>query len=75
MAAMVAAPRGRRREGWKLDSGATFHVSYTRAQLSDWKKESPETTAKVADGNIPAVDGCLRIEVDLDQPEHTTKLV
>ena len=30
---------------------------------------------EIADGNILVVDGFGRIEVDLDQPGHTTKMV
>ena len=33
------------------------------------------TTVEIAGGNILPVDGFRRIEVDLDQPSHTTKMV
>ena len=73
--AMVAAARGDRKEEWEPDSGATFHMSHTRAGMSAYKKASPGTTVEIADGNILPVDGFGKIEVDLDQPGHTTKMV
>ena len=75
VAAMVVAARGDRREEWESNSGATFHMSHTRAGMSAYKKASPGTTVEIADGNILPVDGFGRIEVDLDQPGHTTKMV
>ena len=60
---------------WESDSGATFHMSRTRAGMSAYKKASPGTNVEIADGNILPVDGFGRIEVDLDQPGHTTKMV
>ena len=36
---------------------------------------SPGANVEVADGNILPVNGFGRIEVDLDQPGHTTKMV
>ena len=75
VAAMVGAARGDRKEDWESDSGATFHMSHTRAGMSVHKKASPGTTVEIADGNILPVDGFGRIEVDLDQPGHTTKMV
>ena len=75
-AAMVGAARGDRKEEWESDSGATFHMSsHTRTGMSAYKKASPGTTVDIADGNILPVDGFGRIEVDLDQPGHTTKMV
>ena len=75
VAAMVGAARSDRKEEWESDSGATFHMSHTRAGMSAYKKASPETNVEIADGNILPVDGFGRIEVDLDQPGHTTKVV
>ena len=75
VAAMVGAARSDRKEEWESDSGATFHMSHTRAGMSSYKKASPGTNVKIADGNILPVDGFGRIEVDLDQPGHTTKMV
>ena len=75
VAAMVGAARGDRKEEWESDSGATFHMSHTRAGMSAYKKASPGTNVEIADGNILPVDGFGRIEVDLDQPGHTTKMV
>ena len=75
MAAMVGAARSDRKEEWESDSGATFHMSHTRAGMSAYKKASPGTNVEIADGNILPVDGFGRIEVDLDQPGHTTKMV
>ena len=75
VAEMVEAARGDRKEDWELDSGATFHMSYTRAGMSAYKKAPPGTTVEIADGNFLPVDGFGRIEVDLDQPGHTTKMV
>ena len=75
VAAIVGAARGNRREEWEPDSGATFHMSHTRAGMSAYKKVSPGANVEIADGNIRPVDGFGRIEVDLDQPVHTTKMV
>ena len=74
-AIMVGAARGDRKGEWKSDSGATFHMSHNRAGMSAYKKASPGTNVEIADGNILPVDGFGRIEVDLDQPGHTTKMV
>ena len=43
--------------------------------MSAYKMASPGTTVRIADGNILPVDGFGRIEVGLDQPGHTTKMV
>ena len=75
VAAMVGAARGDRKEVWESDSGATFHMSHTRAGMSAYKKASPGTNVEIADGNILPVDGFGRIEVDLDQPGHTIRMV
>ena len=72
VAAMVGAAGSDRKEKWESDSGATFHMSHTRAGMSAHKKASPGTNVEIADGNILPVDGFGRIEVDLDQPGHTT---
>ena len=71
---MVGAARSDRKEEWESDSGATFHMSHTRAGVSSYKKASPGTNVEIADGNILPVDGFGRIEVDLDQPGNTTKM-
>ena len=73
--AMVGAARGDRKKEWESDSGATFHMPHTRAGMSAYKKALPGTTVEIADGNILPVDGFGRIEVNLDQPGHTTKMV
>ena len=75
VAAMVGAARGDRKEGRESDSGTTFHMSPTRAGMSANKKASPGTNVEITDGNILPVDGFGKIEVDLDQPDHTTKMV
>ena len=75
VAAMVGTARGDRKEEWESDSGATFHMSHTRAGMSAYKKASPGTNVEIADGNTLPMDGFGRIEVDLDQPGHTTKMV
>ena len=75
VAAMVGAARGDRKEEWESDSSATFHMSHTRAGMFAYKKASPRTNVEIVDGNILRVDGFGRIEVDLDQPGHTTKMV
>ena len=75
VAAMVGAARSDRKEKWESDSGATFHMSHTRAEMSAYKKASPGTNVEVADGHILPMDGFGRIEVDLDQPGCTTKMV
>ena len=72
---MEGTARGDRKEEWESDSGATFHMSHTCAGMSAYKKASPGTNIEIADGNILPVDGFGRIEVDLDQPGHTTKMV
>ena len=75
VAAMVGTARGTRKEERESDSGATFHMSHIRAGMSAYKKASPGTNVEIAGGNILPVDGFGRIEVDLDQPGHTTKMV
>ena len=75
VAAMVGAARSDRKEEWESDSGATFHRSHTRAGMSAYKKASLGTNVEITDGNILALDGLGRIEVVLDQPGHTTKVV
>ena len=75
VAAMVGTARSDRKEEWESDSGATFHMSHARARMSAYKKASPGTNVEIADGNILPVDRFGRIEVDLDQPGHTTKVV
>ena len=75
VAEIVGAARGDRKGEWESDSGATFHTSHTRAGMSAYNKASPRTTVEIDDGNIPPVNGFGRIEVDLDQPGHTTKMV
>ena len=75
VAAMVGAARSDRKEEWESDSGTTFHMSLTRAGMSAYKKASPGTNDEIADDNILPVDGFGGIEVGLDQPGHTTKMV
>ena len=73
-AAMMRAARDDRKEEWESYFSATFHTSHTRAGMSAYKKASPGMTVEIADGNILPVDGFGKIEVDLDQPGHTTKM-
>ena len=54
--AMVGAARSVTKEEWESDSGATFHMSHTRAGRSAYKKASPGTNVEIADGNILPVD-------------------
>ena len=77
VSAMVGAARGDRKEEWESDSGATFHMSHTRAGMSAYKNASPGTTVEIADGKTLPVDGFGRVEVDLDldQLGHTTRMV
>ena len=75
VAAMVGEARGDRKEEWESDSGAIFHMSHTLAGMSAYKKASPGTTVEIADGNIVPVDGFGRIEGDLGQSGHPTKMV
>ena len=75
VAVMMGAGRGDRKEEWEPDSGATFHMSHTRAGMSPYKEASPGTNVEIADGNILPVNGFGRVEVDLDQPGHTTMMV
>ncbi|CAN0431320.1 unnamed protein product, partial [Ascophyllum nodosum] len=63
LAAMVGAAHSDRKEKWESDSGATFHMSHTRAGMFAYKKASPGTNVEIADGNILPVDGFGRIEV------------
>ena len=74
-AAMVGAAHGDGKRERNLDSGATFHMSHTRAVMTIYKKASAGTTVEIADGTILPVDGFGTIEVDLDQPGNTTKPV
>ena len=73
--AMVGTARGDRKKEWKSDSGGTFHMLHTRAGMSAYKKATPGMNVEIADGNILPVDGFGRVEMDLDQPGHTTKMV
>ena len=75
VAAMGGAARSDRKKEWESASGATFHMSHTRAGMSAYEKASPGTDVEIAGGNILSVDVFGRIEVDLDQPGHTTKMV
>ena len=50
-------------------------MSHTRTGMSAYKKASPGTNVEITDGNILPVDGFGRIEVDLDQPGYTAKMV
>ena len=75
VAAMVGTARGDRKKECESDSGAIFHMLHTRAGMSAYKKASPGTNVEIADVNILPVDGFGRIEVDLGQPSHTTKIV
>lgn len=75
MTAMVGAARGDMKEEWELDSVATLHMPHVRTGMSDYKKAFPETTVDIANGNVLPLDGFGRIEVDLGQPRHTTKMV
>ena len=75
----VAATTGAAREGDEdegdLDSGALFHMSHTQAGMTAYKNATAGTTVEVADGTILTVNGLGTIEVDLNQPVTTTKLV
>ena len=76
---LVAATTGVAREDGKdgrdSDSGASFHTAYTQAGITAYKKAPAGTTVEVADWIILIVDGLGTVEVDLDQPETTTKPV
>ena len=50
-------------------------MSHSRAGMFAYKKASPGTTVEIVDGNVLPVDVFGRIEVDLDEPGHTTKIV
>ena len=52
VAAIMGTARGDRKEECESDSGATFHMSHTRAGMSAYEKASPGTNAEIADGNI-----------------------
>ena len=75
MVAMMETARGGSEEDWESDFIAIFHMYYTSARMTTRKKASPETMVEVADGNILPVDGLGRMEVDLEKPCITTKLV
>ena len=66
MSTMVGAARGGSEKECESDSGAKFHMSHTRAEMTAYKKALPGTPVEVADGNILPVDGFGIIEVDLD---------
>ena len=53
----------------------SFHMFYTQAGMTAYKKAPAETTVEVADGTIFPVDGFGIVEVDLDQPGTTIKPV
>ena len=50
-------------------------MSHTRTGMTTKKKASPGTAVEVAHGHILPIDGFGTLEVDLDQPGNTTKLV
>ena len=50
-------------------------MSHTRDGMSADKKASPGTNVEIVDRNILPVDGFGRIEVDLDQAGHITRMV
>ena len=63
VAAMVGTARSDRKKEMESDSGATFHMSHTRAGMSAYKKASPGTNVEIADSYIPVVGSliCMRI--------------
>ena len=71
-AAMIGAARGDRKEEWESDSGASFHISHTRAGMTAYKKTPAGTTVEVVDGTTLPADGFGAVEMDLDQPDATT---
>ena len=75
VAATIGAACGDGEEEWDLNSGASFHMSHTRAGMTADKKTPAGTTFEVADGTILPVDGFGTVGVDLDQPGTTTKPV
>ena len=75
VAATIGAARGDGEEEWDSDSGASFHMSHTRAGMTAYKKAPAGTTVEVADRTILPVDGFGTVEVNLDQPGTTTNSV
>ena len=68
VAVTIGAARGNGKEEWDPDSGATFHMSHTRAGMTAYKKAPAGMTVEVADETILPVDVFGAVEVDLDQP-------
>ena len=75
VAATIGAARGDGKGEWDSDSGASFHVSHTQAEMTAYKTAPGGTTVEVADEAILPVDGFGKVEVDLDQPGTMTKPV
>ena len=75
VAPMAEAARGDDKEDWDSDSGASFHMSHTQAEMTAYKKAPAGTIVEVADGTILPIDEFGTAEVDLDQPSTTTKPV
>ena len=73
MAAMVEAAHRDDKE--HSNSGATFHMSHTSAEMTAYKKASPGKIVEVDDGTILPVDGFGVIEVDVDKLGTTSKPV
>ena len=70
-----SAARGGGKGEWDSNSGVTFHMPPTHAEMTAYKKAPAGTTVEVvADGAMP-VDEFKRIEVGLDQPGTTTNPV
>ena len=75
-AAKIGAARGDGKEECDSASGASFHMSHTRAGITAYKKAPAGTTVEIADETILPGDGFETVdEVDLDQPGTTTKPV
>ena len=71
----IRAARGDGKKEWDSDSGASFHISHKKAEMTAYKRAPAGTTVELADWTILPVDGFGTVEVDLDQPGTTTKPV
>ena len=74
-AAATGAAHGDGKKEWNSEFGASCHVSHTQAGMIAYKKAPAGTTVEVADGTVLLVNGFGAVEVDLDQPGTTIKLV
>ena len=75
VSAMTGAAREDGKEEWYSGSGTSFPMSHTQAEMTAYTKAPVRKTVEVADRTILPIDGFGTVEVDLDQPDTTTKPV